>query len=88
MSNSQKRTGPIFPKKPEPALGISVADVNAEIGKRLDFLATNDPQYQRFMGMRDILLKLENPDVPVQSTEVPAIGGADTSSNASEKGDS
>ena len=88
MSNKQKRTGPIFPKKMEPTINVSVEDVNTEIGKRLDFLATNDPQYQRLMGMRDILLKLESADVSIQNNEVPATGGADTGSNTSEEGDS
>ena len=88
MSNKQKRTGPIFPKKMEPTIDISTEDVNIEIGKRLDFLATNDPQYQRLMGMRDILLKLEGPNVPVQDNEVSATGGADTGGDTSEEGDS
>jgi hypothetical protein len=76
-NRSQKRGAAKAALKESPKeIDVSLEDVNKAIGERLDAIAYADSQYQRLMGMRDILLKLEGSNVEVP--EVPATGGSDS----------
>jgi hypothetical protein len=85
MSSKLKRQPPIINRNRQADKNAKkLGEVRGQLNQRLEFLASNDPTYQRLMGRLDMLIVPESED-DVAPKEYPFVG-ENTEGDHSEEG--